>query len=146
MLDGREPQAPNHAVQHAATSLYSRRPQATSPAVTAQDLATHIRTLSADEFEGRGPASAGEDKTIRYLSEQMEAAGLSPGNGESWYQAAIRFMRGPTAAWSLPPERLREHDRWQRHHAPATRPRHTPPPPKPPPPSREPDPQDRRRR
>lgn len=72
--------------------------QATSPAVTAQDLATHIRTLSADEFEGRGPASAGEEKTIRYLSEQMEAAGLSPGNGESWYQEVPLLETVPTGA------------------------------------------------
>ena len=35
--------------------------------------------LSSDEFEGRGPATPGETKTIAYVSEQMKAAGLQPG-------------------------------------------------------------------
>ncbi len=46
----------------------------------------HLRTLSSDEFEGRGPASAGEEKTIQYLVEQYKAIGLKPGNGDSYVQ------------------------------------------------------------
>jgi Zn-dependent M28 family amino/carboxypeptidase len=44
------------------------------------------RTLSSDEFEGRMPGSAGEEKTIALLSERFKAAGLKPGNGDSWVQ------------------------------------------------------------
>ena len=44
------------------------------------------RTLSSDEFEGRMPGTPGEEKTIALLTERFKAAGLQPGNGESWVQ------------------------------------------------------------
>ncbi|WP_435419009.1 M28 family metallopeptidase [Parerythrobacter aurantius] len=44
------------------------------------------KTLSADEFEGRMPGTPGEEKTVAYLIEKFQAAGLKPGNGESWVQ------------------------------------------------------------
>ncbi len=44
------------------------------------------RTLSGDDFEGRAPGSAGEEKTIAYLTERFKAAGLQPGNKGSWVQ------------------------------------------------------------
>ncbi|MFO6446615.1 M28 family metallopeptidase [Erythrobacter sp. NE805] len=45
-----------------------------------------VRTLASDEFEGRAPGSAGEAKTIAYLSERFAAVGLKPGNKGSWVQ------------------------------------------------------------
>ncbi len=44
------------------------------------------RTLASDAFEGRAPGSAGEEKTIAFLTERFKAAGLKPGNGDSWVQ------------------------------------------------------------
>ena len=44
------------------------------------------RVLSSDEFEGRAPGTPGEAKTLAYLVEQFEAAGLQPGNNGSWFQ------------------------------------------------------------
>src|SRR5690606_11381869 len=44
------------------------------------------RTLSLDEFEGRAPGTPGEEKTLAYLVEQFERAGLQPGNNGSWFQ------------------------------------------------------------
>lgn len=38
-----------------------------------------IRVLSSDAFEGRAPNSAGEEKTVAYLVEQLKAIGLQPG-------------------------------------------------------------------
>lgn len=38
-----------------------------------------MKVLASDEFEGRGPNTAGEKKTIAYLVEQFKAAGLQPG-------------------------------------------------------------------
>ena len=55
--------------------------------ITAEDLVQHIQTLSSDEFEGRGPSSPGEEKTIEYLKTQFEQLGLRPGNGDSYFQA-----------------------------------------------------------
>src|SRR5690606_26959448 len=44
------------------------------------------RTLSLDSFEGRAPGTPGEDKTVAYLVERFERAGLQPGNRGSWFQ------------------------------------------------------------
>jgi Zn-dependent M28 family amino/carboxypeptidase len=57
------------------------------PAVEPARLAQHVRVLASDEFLGRGPATAGEEKTVAYLAEQFRAAGLQPGGpAGSWYQ------------------------------------------------------------
>ncbi len=42
-------------------------------------LAEHVKVLASDAFEGRGPATPGEVKTVRYMSEQFKAVGLKPG-------------------------------------------------------------------
>ncbi|RDY67824.1 M28 family metallopeptidase [Lysobacter soli] len=65
------------------------------PAATDIDparLSQDVRVLSSDEFEGRGPATAGETKTIDYVVAQMKAAGLQPGGDlkdgkREWTQA-----------------------------------------------------------
>jgi Zn-dependent M28 family amino/carboxypeptidase len=51
------------------------------------DIHRHTAVLAADEFEGRAPATRGEELTVAYLQEQFEALGLQPGNGDSWVQA-----------------------------------------------------------
>ncbi|MBB5711597.1 M28 family metallopeptidase [Sphingomonas xinjiangensis] len=58
----------------------------TAPAISLDTLKTVTRTLSSDEYEGRAPATAGEDKTVRYLVERFQKAGLKPGNKGSWVQ------------------------------------------------------------
>jgi Zn-dependent M28 family amino/carboxypeptidase len=72
-------------------ALLSAAAFAQSPQFSTERLTQDIRTLSSDAFEGRGPATPGEDKTIAYISEGMAAAGLQPGgdleNGKrGWYQ------------------------------------------------------------
>src|SRR5205085_1614342 len=52
-------------------------PQA--PAFEAARLSEHVRILSSDAYEGRGPATAGETKAVSYIVQQMKAAGLQPG-------------------------------------------------------------------
>ena len=54
--------------------------------ITPDALAGHIETLSSDAFEGRGPASEGETQTLNYLTAQLEALGVGPGNGDSYLQ------------------------------------------------------------
>ena len=55
-------------------------------AFSADSLGQHIQTLASDEFTGRKPFTEGETKTIRYLEQQFAAAGLEPGNGNSYFQ------------------------------------------------------------
>jgi Zn-dependent M28 family amino/carboxypeptidase len=69
----------------------------TEPAMTGADLSARIAVLASDEFEGRGPASPGERRTIEYLVAELKAAGLSPGNGESWVQEVPLVSTTPTA-------------------------------------------------
>nr|WP_235893547.1 M28 family metallopeptidase [Lysobacter lacus] len=52
---------------------------ATSPDISPKRLSSIVRTLSSDAFEGRGPATAGETKSVNYIVSQMKAIGLQPG-------------------------------------------------------------------
>ncbi len=45
-----------------------------------------IRTLASDDYQGRRPGTAGEEKTVSLLTEQFKKLGLKPGNGDSWVQ------------------------------------------------------------
>ncbi len=56
------------------------------PGLSLDTMQTVTRTLASDEFEGRAPGTAGEEKTLAYLAEQFAAAGLQPGNNGSWFQ------------------------------------------------------------
>ena len=55
-------------------------------AFSADSLGKHIAALSDDGFEGRKPFTEGEIKTIGYLKDNFIAAGLEPGNGNSYFQ------------------------------------------------------------
>jgi Zn-dependent M28 family amino/carboxypeptidase len=64
--------------------------RASTPSIDGLDEATfrrHIAALAADEFEGRKPATPGEEKTVEYIRRQFEAVGLKPGNGSTFYQS-----------------------------------------------------------
>src|ERR1700759_1495205 len=52
---------------------------AADPTVDPKLLSEHIKVLSSDAFEGRGPNTPGETKTIAYISQQFKAVGLQPG-------------------------------------------------------------------
>ena len=56
--------------------------------ITEAELAGHIKTLSSDAFEGRGPGTEGEDRTIAYIVGEWAKAGLQavPGSATPWLQ------------------------------------------------------------
>ena len=58
-----------------------------------------MRTLAADDFEGRKPGTPGEEKTGRfnYLVERFRKLGLKPGNGDSYLQQ-VPLVRSLLAA------------------------------------------------
>jgi Zn-dependent M28 family amino/carboxypeptidase len=60
--------------------------EAAAASLNTEELAHDVKILSSDEFEGRFPASPGEEKTIEFLKEEFEKVGLKPGNGESFFQ------------------------------------------------------------
>jgi len=61
-------------------------PEVEAGDITEATLVDITREMSGDDFEGRMPGTAGGAKTVAYLVEKFEAAGLSPGNGDSWVQ------------------------------------------------------------
>ena len=67
-------------------------------------LSAHIKVLASDAFEGRGPATEGETKSVDYITRQFRAVGLQPGGdplaggGRAWTQDVplARFeIKGP---------------------------------------------------
>ena len=64
---------------------------ASTSQISAQRLSDVDKFISSDSFEGRGPATRAETKTIDYIAGQMKAIGLQPGgdrmNGRrGWFQ------------------------------------------------------------
>ena len=64
-------------------------------------LKRHVVTLSADSFEGRGPATRGEQKTVDYLIAQFKAAGVQPGgeivNGQRQWTQRVPLLKSDIA-------------------------------------------------
>ena len=60
-------------------------PDAALRSFSGDRLLAHIRILSSDEFEGRGPGSKGDQLTIQYLQDQLRGTGLEPGNTDGTY-------------------------------------------------------------
>jgi Zn-dependent M28 family amino/carboxypeptidase len=54
--------------------------------ISADILSKNTQVLASDEFEGRFPASAGEEKTVKFLEAEFQKLGLNPGNGDSFFQ------------------------------------------------------------
>ena len=78
--------APNNSNTAATTPTPAAATTAALPAelkpaldsVNADDLLRHIKELSSDAYEGRGPGTEGENKTVSYIAEQFKKLGLKP--------------------------------------------------------------------
>lgn len=55
--------------------------------ITPALLARHIQALASDEFQGRRPFTAGEEKATAYLAAEFKKLGLQPGPDGSYFQA-----------------------------------------------------------
>jgi Zn-dependent M28 family amino/carboxypeptidase len=83
---------------------FSQEGQAALGRIDAARLSRHIETLSSDEYEGRGPATAGDLRTQQYLAGQLEALGLEPGGPDgSWVQefAVVGITSEVPERWSF---------------------------------------------
>ena len=63
-------------------SMSDEKPE---PGITDESLLSHIEVISSDDFEGRAPASRGEDLTVEYIVENLREMGISPGIPDSSY-------------------------------------------------------------
>ncbi|ASK93749.1 M28 family peptidase [Xanthomonas campestris pv. trichodesmae] len=70
---------------------------AATPSFDGTRISRDVKELASDAYEGRGPATAGEEKTIAYLSKQFAEAGLQPGgdlaNGKRAWTQAVPLRR-----------------------------------------------------
>ncbi|APR16188.1 peptidase M20 [Xanthomonas citri pv. citri] len=70
---------------------------AATPSFEGARISRDVKELASDAYEGRGPATAGEEKTIAYLSKQFAEAGLQPGgdlaNGKRAWTQAVPLRR-----------------------------------------------------
>ncbi|WP_336972746.1 M28 family metallopeptidase [Sphingobium aromaticiconvertens] len=66
---------------------------APAPSFDIARVRADIQTLSSDAFEGRGPATAGEKKTIDYIAAQMKAAGVKPAGDKSSYFQNVPLLQ-----------------------------------------------------
>jgi hypothetical protein len=81
-------------------SLSSAQSLTVSPPFSTDRLMAHIRTLSSNEFQGRGPGTKGEELTIAYLEKQYRDAGLEPGNPDGTYLQAVPLVgTRPARIW-----------------------------------------------
>jgi Zn-dependent M28 family amino/carboxypeptidase len=71
--------------------------------ITADDLLRHIKYLSSDELEGRGPGTRGEELTVEYLVKELKQMGLAPGNPDGTYIQKVPlagFTSKPVASFT----------------------------------------------
>jgi len=80
-----------------AFSIVSAVYAADAPTIDPQRLSSDVKTLSSDAFEGRGPDTAGETKTIDFVVSQFKEASVQPGgdlkNGKREWTQAVPLLR-----------------------------------------------------
>ncbi len=81
-----QPATPAATAPVAATPPSAMAAHTFNPAIDPGDFVEHVKTLSSDAFEGRGPGTPGEDKSVEYIKSQMQRIGLKPGNNGEWFQ------------------------------------------------------------
>lgn len=67
----------------------SAAPTGTDPA----RLSGMVKTLASPEFEGRGPGTPGEEKTVAWLVGQFTALGIEPGGEDGTYIQKVPMVR-----------------------------------------------------
>ncbi|MBX9576341.1 MAG: M28 family peptidase [Caulobacteraceae bacterium] len=89
----------------ACTTAPTPAPQ---PEISAQRLSDGIRTISADEYQGRYPGTEGERMTLAWLQAQYEAMGLQPGGPNGQWLQRVELKRytpdGASAASFVGPD------------------------------------------
>ncbi len=74
---------------------------------SATRISENIRTISADEFQGRYPGTEGERMVLAWLQAQYEEMGMEPGGPDGQWLQPVELKRytpvaGATARWTGP--------------------------------------------
>jgi Zn-dependent M28 family amino/carboxypeptidase len=94
--------APSAPPPPAATSGPAPKiPLVSMPKIESAPFLEHIRQLASDEFEGRAPGTAGEERTVQYLTAEFQKLGLKPGNTDGTFIQKVPLV-GITGAQARP--------------------------------------------
>ena len=66
--------------------------QTVAPAITAEELRTHVKYLASDELEGRGSGTEGNRKAAQYIAEEFRTYGLKPAGTNGSYFQEFEFV------------------------------------------------------
>ncbi|MFL6551448.1 MAG: M28 family peptidase [Povalibacter sp.] len=72
--------------ENTSIEAVSNEARTAAAVITAGYLRSQIATISADDFEGRAPATPGDTKTREYLIEQLKQIGVEPGGPDGGWQ------------------------------------------------------------
>ena len=61
-------------------------------AISAARILERTKIIASDEFEGRAPATPGEEKTVAYLTAEFNKIGLAPGNPDGTYVQPVPML------------------------------------------------------
>lgn len=98
-----QPATETRPTETAATATMPAELKSGLDTITTADLMQHTKALSADEYEGRGPGTKGEELTVKYLTEQFQRLGLKPGNPDGTFVQKVPlagFTGQPTASFT----------------------------------------------
>lgn len=72
----------------------------------AAKMRERVIRLSADDFEGRGPGTAGGKRAAQYIADQLKAAGVKPANKGSFFQNVklVGLKADPATSLRIGPE------------------------------------------
>ena len=74
------------------TPTVQRTPIGDLPEPDIDAVLAHTKTLSSDEFQGRGPGTKGEELTVAYITEQFRKLGLKPGNADGTFVQKVPLV------------------------------------------------------
>jgi hypothetical protein len=90
----------------AGCSATPQQPRSNPAATPQQPIEAHIRTLAADDMEGRGLGTAGVSRSAAYIEKELRAAGLKPAFGKSYRQPEVPGEDGRRARTGQHPRRF----------------------------------------
>src|SRR5690606_13498810 len=67
--------------------------QKTDPALNREEVTRIIKTLSADDMQGRGSFTPGIDRAAAFIEDEFRKAGLQPLDGENSFRQEFKVTR-----------------------------------------------------